>query len=42
MQGTMEGDWVFPASFSKTNIPFIVGRMLLGTCMCFSIYRAQS
>ena len=41
MQGTTEGDWVFPAGFSKTNIPFIVRRMLLATCVCFSIYRAQ-
>lgn len=40
VQGTMEGDWVFPASFSRTNvIPFVVTRMLPATCMCFSIYR---
>lgn len=41
MQGTTEGDWVFPSGFSKTNIPFIVRRMLLATCVCFHIYRAQ-
>lgn len=41
MQGTTEGDWVFPSGFSKTNIPFIVRRMLLATCVCFYIYRAQ-
>lgn len=41
MQGTRRGDQVFPASFSKTKIPFIVRRMLLATCVCFSIYGAQ-
>lgn len=44
LRGVCKTPWkgiVFPASFSRTNTIFTVRRMLLVTCVCFSIYRAQ-
>ena len=42
VQSTVEGDWVFPASFSKTNVPFIVYKNVTRPPVCAFPFKGLS